>query len=257
MRPQELEPEIDAFLQRLVPGLSDQWRGASPEQIDRIETLMGRTLPRFYRWFLMRMGASMGPVQYRSLDFSADRILSPDAAGLVSGFGPRFFMIGYETDEVMPLHLFYDFDNQARDDARVSSIHSMGGPTHPQFDTFREMIAWGELCSWIKSRPQTCAGSFDGHGDDVFAQLDSALMSFGFTKPIATGSNCGLYEYRDAAVSVSATPGDPPGRYHFFHFGASNTGLVRRLLGVIANETSLEVKIKEWMPSLPDAVGLP
>ncbi|PRP93717.1 hypothetical protein ENSA7_81450 [Enhygromyxa salina] len=44
MRPEDLEPELDELLLRIVPNLASQWRGAT-------EQIAGRPLPRFYRWF--------------------------------------------------------------------------------------------------------------------------------------------------------------------------------------------------------------
>lgn len=251
MRAQELEPELEALLLRLVPELAGGWQGASLQEIDRIEALAGRPLPRPYRWFLMRMGGSMGPLQYRSLDFSAAQVLSCYEQGLIRR-DPRLFMIGYETDEIMPLHLFYDFDHPARDDARVTLIHAMGGARHAQFDTLREMLAWGGLSTLgIGKLPQVCRGSLRGESGAVLSQLDAVMFPLGFKKPIPTGVNCGLYERGDASLSASATPRDPPDHLHFFNFGAADAGTLRRILGVIANESSLEVTIKSWTPPLP------
>ena len=56
MQPQELEPEAEEFFLRLVPDLANQWKGATEDEIARLETIARRPLPRFYRWFLMRMG---------------------------------------------------------------------------------------------------------------------------------------------------------------------------------------------------------
>jgi len=55
------EASLEALLVRLLPGLAQQWQGAPGSEIDRIEAIAGRQLPPFYRWFLARMGRSMGP----------------------------------------------------------------------------------------------------------------------------------------------------------------------------------------------------
>ena len=128
MRPQELEPEIEELLLRLMPDLADRWKGATEDEIERLETIAGRELPRFYRWFLLRMGHDPGPLDYPTLDFSVPTILSAYEEPL---FPParRFFMIGYETNDMMPLHLLYDFEREVRDDAMVTKRLSMGGPS--------------------------------------------------------------------------------------------------------------------------------
>jgi hypothetical protein len=49
-----------AFFLRLVPQLSQQWRGATDDQIAEVEKIAGRPLPRFYRWFSSaRAGGAM------------------------------------------------------------------------------------------------------------------------------------------------------------------------------------------------------
>jgi len=46
---QEIEAVMEAFLLRVVPGLAEQWKGATPDEIARIEEIAGRPLPSFYR----------------------------------------------------------------------------------------------------------------------------------------------------------------------------------------------------------------
>lgn len=249
MQPQELEPETEALLLSLAPDLPLYWQGASPEEIAQMEQIAGRPLPRFYRWFLSRMGREMGPFTYPSLDFSVAKVLSCYHEGLVLP-NRRFLLIGYESDEVMPLHVFYDFDFPAREDARVVRLHFLGGPLHNQFDTFREMLAWGKFfTSRVYKLSQRCEGSFRGTGD-VVAQLDSVMEALGFSKPIPTGNCCALYDRVDAAMAVQATPRDPPSTYHFFKLSGMTTGALRRILGTIGMETRFDIEIESWTPPL-------
>ena len=256
MHPQDLEPETEALLLRLLPELPLHWHGASEEEIARMEAIAGRPLPRFYRWFLSRMGREMGPITYRSLEFSVAKVLSCYDAGLVRP-NPRFLLIGYENDEVMPLHLFYDFDFPARDDARVVKRHFLGGPIYNSFDTFREKLAWGEfLVSRVEKLPQRCEGSFRGTGD-VVKGLDSVMESLGFKKLIPTGDCCALYDREDAAMSISRTPAEPPNLLHFFDLAGPTTGMLRRILGTIGMETRFDIEIESWTPPLPSHGGAP
>jgi hypothetical protein len=126
MHPHDLEPEVEDLLLRLVPELSQQWKGATPGEIDAVEAIAGRPLPRFYRWFLMRMGQDMGPIAYPVFDFAAPTVLACYSEELFPPH-PRYLMIGYSLDEIMPLHLLYDFEHPARDDARVTKRHAQGG----------------------------------------------------------------------------------------------------------------------------------
>lgn len=257
MHPRDLEPEMEDLLLRLAPDLDKTWRGAAPDEIEQLESLAGRPLPRFYRWFLTRMGTSVGSLQFRSLDFSVGRILSCYAEGLVTP-DPSSLLIGFETDEIMPLHLFYDFDHPATEDARVVSMDFKGGLLNEDFDAFREMVAWGQFTNLRISRMvQSCAGLFDREGDQTLSRLDVVMKKLGFSKPVPMGPNCAVYDRQDAGMSASTTLGEPQSNYFSFHFGAPDAGTIRRLLGVISSEMSLQLEIDEWKPLLPDPSTAP
>lgn len=250
MHPRDLEPEIDDLLLRLVPELAQQWKGATPDEIDAIEAIAGRPLPRFYRWFLMRMGHDMGPLAYPLADYSVAAVLACHAERLVIPH-PRFLMIGYSLDEVMPLHMFYDFEHPAREDARVTLRHALGGALHDQFSTFREMLAWGNMLSFgINSSPQRCKGMFiDREHRNVLARLEPVMTSLQFAVPIATGRHCGIFECSNACMITTSDPSDEPG-IHVFRLGGPDQGRIRRILGEIATETSLEIEIDTWDPPI-------
>jgi hypothetical protein len=246
---EELEPETEEFLLRLVPDLADRWQGATPEQVDELSRLAGRPLPRFYQWFQLRMGRDMGPLSYRSLDFSASRVIASYAEPLLLP-NPRFFMIGFESNEMMPLHVLYDFDFSVRDDARVTRRHVMGGSFHPQFETLREMIVWGiAVNNGVEAKPQKCDGMLVDPDGDVIAQLEPVMRSLGFSIPVPTGSLCGIFERADAFMVTSSTPGADPG-IHAYRMGGNDSVAMRRVLGEISSETELEVDIDEWDPRL-------
>ena len=190
MQPQELEPEMEAFFLRIAPTLATEWEGATEDEIEQIEQIAGRPLPRFYRWFLLRMGHRMGPLAYSSLDFSAPKVLESYASGLFVPH-PRFLMIGHESDEVMPLHMLYDFDHEARGDARVVARHASGGSVYDQFDTFREMNAWSSLYDLkVRTQPQMCSGFITDDGGDVLSELRPVMESLGFADPFPEAPRC-------------------------------------------------------------------
>jgi len=164
-------------------------------------------------------------------------------------------MIGFETDNMMPLHLFYDFDHPDRDDARVVSMDFYAGPIYEQFDTLREMLTVGQFVGLRISRlPQFCVGLF-ARETDTLSLLDSAMERLGFSKPTFTGANCAIYERADAAMSIYIARDDPPSRYASFRLGGSNAGTVRRVLGALTSDLSLELKINEWEPPLVGEPG--
>jgi hypothetical protein len=245
MQPQDLEPEMEELLLRIVPNLAEQWRGAPPEEIAQIEEIAGRPLPLFYRWFLLRMGHELGPLIFRSLQFSAPTVLACYAERIVPR-NPRFLMIGYDTDEMNPLHLFYDFNYPARDDARVVKQYA-----HTPWETFREMLAWGQVGAWsVDPLPQKCCGALRDHGGDALGQLEPVMKSLGFETPIQTGRCCGIYLRADAAMVTTDSLDMNPGTYPIFRLGAQDQGRIRQILGEIVAETSLELKILEWDPPL-------
>lgn len=240
---------MEALLLSLLPDLQRQWQGASEEQIGQIERLAGGSLPRFYRWFLLRMGRSMGPLAYETIDFSADKILTCYAEKHFRP-DPRFLLIGADSDELTELHVHYDFDYPDRDDARVVKRSALGGAIYPEFETFREKLAWGKFLRYrVEKYPQLCMGFLKSQGNDVLSYLNPVLASMGFTVPIPTGKCCALYQRANAAMVTSCAPNDAPKR-HIFRLGGSDAAALRKILGVVATETSLEVKIKSWTPLL-------
>ena len=250
MSTQGLEPEMEDLLLKSVPGLAEQWQGTTPDVIARIELLAGRSLPLFYRWFLTHMGQSMGLLAYPRLDFSARRVLACYTEKLVVPH-PRFLLIGHESNEMMPLHIFYDLDSPARADARVTKRHARGGELHDQFETLREMLAWGAFSSYrVGKMPQRCKGILTCDHPDVLSLLDPLMINLGFRKPIPTGPFCGLYERRDTAMICSSTPRNEPEGIQAFSLGGTDAGTLRRILGSIATESSLEVEVNEWTPAL-------
>jgi hypothetical protein len=244
-----LEPEMEEFLLRIVPGLAEQWQGSTPEEVARIEELACRPLPPFYRWFLSRMGQSMGPLAYTQIDFSARRVLTSYAEELVIP-DSQLLLIGHTSDKMMPLHYFYDLDLPMRNDARVTRrFADDDDERHEQFETFREMLAYGALSNFrVKSMPQSCMVLLRGREPDTFSRLNPVMDSLGFTRPVPTGSCCGLYDRHDAAMVCSKTPGDESLTFMFAWLGGRDSATLRRVLGAIATESSLRTEVREWTP---------
>ncbi|MCY1041610.1 SMI1/KNR4 family protein [Corallococcus sp. bb12-1] len=244
------ESELESLLLRVVPGLADQWQGATPDEIEQIEHLAGRPLPSFYRWFLSRMGNSMGRLAYPTLDFSAQRALACHAEKWVAS-EPRFLFIAYSSDEVMPLHAFYDLEAPARADALVTVRDALGNEQHDRFETFREMLAWGAFLQFrVGIMPQQCEGMITGEPAGLLSRLDPVMNRLGFTQPVPTGTYCRLYERADAAMICSSPPSADFEGSQVFTLGGGDEGTLRRILGEIATEPSLEVEVDEWTPKL-------
>jgi hypothetical protein len=245
-----VEPALEALLLRIVPQLADRWAGASASQVSELEAIAGRPLPDFYHWFLSRLGKSMGPMRYPTVDFSAQGVLSAYASGAIEPDG-RFLLIGHERDELMPLHYFYDLDRPARGDALVVRMLTPRDERHEQFETFREMLAWGELWAQrIEPAPQQCRGTLRAPSGPLYPALAPVLGRHGFAAPIETGAFCGLYERADATLVCSGTPSEQL-EAQAFGLGGRDAATVAQILGAITSESGVEVRLSAWDPPLP------
>jgi hypothetical protein len=243
---------MEAFLLRVVPGLGQQWKGATPDAIARIEQIAGRPLPPFYRWFLSRMGQSMGALAYPTLDFSAQRVLDCYAKGWVEPH-PRLLLIAHDSYGMMPMPHFYDLDAPARGDALVASKEEGADEDdlYEHFETLREMLAWSALSRFrLNKAPQICRGTFYGDHPNLLALIEPVMSRLGFTQPISTGPYCGLFERDDASMLCMGTPKQDLDKVRSFKFSGTTAGVLRKVLGEIAAAISLEIDVGEWVPAL-------
>lgn len=242
------EQQAEEFLAAIIPGARQGWKGASSEEINQIEDVAGRPLPEFYRWFLETMGRDMGSAAYDLLDFSARRILAAYREGVVWPH-PKYLMIAISLDQVMPLHYFYDLDRPARGDAFVTRMRTPGASESEAFETLCEMLAWNKtLKHQVESRPVRCEGIIRDDQSTVLESLTPTMERLGFIAPIPHGPFCGVFHRGDASLVTVVTPSDEPPPFHVFDMGGADHGSLRRILGAISTETSLEIKVKAWTP---------
>ncbi|NMO16875.1 hypothetical protein HPC49_45015 [Pyxidicoccus fallax] len=154
---------------------------------------------------------------------------------------------------MMPLPLFYDFDAQTRADALVTAREARGDEDelYDRFETLHEMLSWGALYRFRLSKmPQTCTGTFRGEPSDIQVFIERVMDSLGFSKPISTGSLCGLYERADAVMICKGIPRHEFNDVRSFNLGGASPGVLRKILGELAMVSALEVKVAEWSPAL-------
>jgi hypothetical protein len=242
----DLEPEMERLMARLVPDFTSRVQGATPEEIDSLERIAGRPLPQFYRWFLWRMGRDMGPISYRSLDFSAKAVIAAYEGRAFTAM-PPIQLIAYDTDPISLDHLAYDLDQPNRGDALI-----VDGDGAASFETLREMLVYGELlrASAAIHGQRVSAVLYDEDGDDVVAQLAPILSELGFSSPVETGARCVLQE-RDDAMLVGFVRVDRDRAFLSINVGARDQGDVRKLLGAITSASGLQIDIDEWDPPVP------
>lgn len=244
-----LEPEMEAFLLRLVPGLEQAWQGATQEEIAEIAEIAGQELPPFYRWFLARMGRSAGPLRQPLAAYSVRTVLSAYDNGEVD-LEPPLLLIARTDDPIMPMELYYDLGRRVRDDAFV--VSSVGHELTNDAETLRERLAWTLLIKLrINPSPQRCTGRFKASGGDVAEHLAPVLAGLGFVSSVSTGPYCGVYERSDVALAC-IVDAEPENRdLLIFDVGGPSAAVLRRLLGEIAAQTDIEVNVTGWDPPLP------
>jgi hypothetical protein len=121
---------------------------------------------------------------------------------------------------------------------------ALDGPALPQYETFREMLAWDCFVEHrVQSKALSRSGTLSDELGDVVARLSPIMERMGFTSPILPGKCCALYQRADAAMVASCAPEDDPG-IHFFLLGGGDEASLRKVLGVLATG-GLEVKMEE------------
>lgn len=244
-----LEPEMEAFLLRLVPGLADEWEGATDEEIRAIEVIAGQPLPRFYRWFLARMGRDAGPLEEPFAAFSARAVLSAYESGDAPAEADLLLLARID-DPFMPLEVYYDLSRRIREDALV--VTAQGGELSNAAETLREWMAWATLIkARVHAAPQRCRGWFSARSGDLAEPLSRTLAELGFTRPIPSGRFCAVYERPDAALACKVEVEEEHSGLLIFNLGGADPGTLRRILGEIAASGEVEVEISAWTPPLP------
>jgi len=226
-----LEPETEAFVLRHVPGLADAWRGATTEEIDELERRVGRPLPRFYRWFLSKMGHDMGPLEWARTDFTIGALLAQAQTGDAN------LVIGVADEDIMPLDTLYNLDLPARDDAQV--WNASGGP---EAETFRERLVEAWLDQFrIDLMPSRRMGFMRGPRGEVLARLEPVMKKLGFEKPVPTGTFRGFFERDDAAMSLRSSLDD--GELFSFSLGCVDETTTQAVLRGVQATPSITIDV--------------
>lgn len=254
----ELEPEMEQLLARVVPNFASKVKGASSKEIEELERIAGRPLPSYYRWFLSRMGRSMGPFAYNKMDFSAKTVLACYKNGTFKP-DPRFFMIAHGTDPLDTVPLAYDLDHPARDDARVhlfdGTLDNLGA------ETLRELHADRILDMPVKTRPQRMSGilyyeepekksSYYQPKKTIAKRLVPVMTQLGFTSPVPTGANRALYEREDAVLTGFTSLDKEDSTTLAISISARDEDEVRRLLTSVTGATGTKLDYPDWDPPL-------
>ncbi|HEX5660063.1 MAG TPA: SMI1/KNR4 family protein [Polyangiales bacterium] len=247
---------VERYLLRIVPKLAAEWQGAREEEIARIQALTPHPLPQFYVWFLRRMGRSMGPMAFPLVDFSVNAILAAYADEEEYPIDPLwieegYLMIGYNRDNVMPLHLWYDLNERTPEDALVVHGDATVAEATRDFSNFAELLVWGKAGKFrVYTRAQACDGSFKDDAYEPFVCLDPVMKQLGFHQPVAMQGRCRVYEREDATMICKGSLDDERDKFRFYRLGAPDEATIRSILGTIARETRLLVKLDAWEPPL-------
>ncbi len=243
----QLEAEMEAFLARIGQGL-DGCKGASDEDLAKLESIAGQALPPFYRGFLSQLGRDPGKLPNFLWDYTATTVLQAYDDGDVGASAPVLLIARME-DPLMRTELFYDLSQPLRDDALVT--RGAAGDGSPAAQTLREWIGYlAMVAGRVRPSPQRCRGVVKEAGGEVAAALRRVMDQLQCTSPITTGPYCALYERDDLAFAAKVDP-EPENRdFLVFYAGATDAATLRRFLGEVAVHGGLEVTISDWEPKL-------
>jgi hypothetical protein len=241
-----VEPELEALLLRVAPDIVKRWKPATPEQIAEIEGFAGRPLPPFYRWYLSRMGQDNGRIAAPFVDFDVARVLEYYREGEVAR-DDGLLLIGIDEDDISQAHPFYELYRPLRDDCLVGTKELDEPHIRRQYETFREMIAWGAFFRWrVRKFDHQCLGmAASEDGGAVAGRLKKHMRDIGFSEPVTGGDYFGIFDRADAAMASSAPMSLPP---HTFGFtlGGDHVASMRRVLGELGLGTGLKISVDEW-----------
>ncbi|MEZ4383510.1 MAG: hypothetical protein R3A79_19425 [Nannocystaceae bacterium] len=249
----ELEPELNVWLAKHFPDLDRHVEPATPDDIAAMERYAGRPLPRFYRWFLARMGRDNAPFAARTLDFRVGRILRCYEDGTFAR-NSRFLVVGYETNAEFSEHFVYDFDHPARDDARLAAMSPYDDePDWPVgYETFRDFFVQMVFYQYLLAeREQQVVFTLEAEeGGAVHRHADPILASLGFVSPVAMGPYARFYESGHQAAITSASL-DPPGPSRVrVRVGCDTVHGARAIMDRLAAHEALTVRRVRWEPEL-------
>jgi hypothetical protein len=243
MQPEEIEPEIEEFLHKLIPDLDSKWEGATEFEINKIEEIAGRPLPMFYKWFLLRMGQNMGPLAHPKTDFSASKVIEfYEKENPVTD--PVTLLIGYDSNPT-PLHTVYLLDKQIRDDATIALMNFDDFEIYDPWETFHSYFIWSSFfCHRILKSTVACKGVICLQSTEIKKTLSPLLLTIGLTIPIDTGNYCALFESHEVSLLLSSGMGT--NEFIMFFLAGQDNATLRALLGKITSETNCEMKFIEW-----------
>lgn len=245
------EPEMDALLSRLAPGLDQKCEGASEEEIGELEAMAGEELPGFYRWFLKKLGRDAGPLPDFFEAYSVRTVLTAYADGDVPR-EPQTLLIARMEDPVMRQELYYDLGQRTREDALV--VRGAAGDGEAGAETLREWLAYLTLFARrVRPMPQRCAGILGSSAGNVVDKLTPVMIELGFSSPIATGPYCALHEREDMVLVAKNDPEPENLESLVFRLGGTDAATLRRLLGHLATAGDLEIRAVDWEPNLRNA----
>jgi hypothetical protein len=240
---------MEALLRRVFPRLDEEIEGASSSEIDQVRRIVGHDLPRFYEWFLSRMGRSMGRIASPCIDYTARRVLWCYEQGLAEP-DPDDLLIGFDTtNDPMGLQIFYDFCRPCRDDAMTGKGEPDAGPVYWEFETFREHLGWGKIDAHVVMKsPIYCEGTVGSlTGLNAIDELKKFMVAQGFEQPLPTGSYCGIFMRPDMTMTCSRDIMVET-ETAAFGLGGQSQAWLRRFLGELALSDTLELHddMLEW-----------
>lgn len=239
--------EFIAFLSKYDSDFPSSIRGASPDLVERLTTLVGRALPSLYQEFLLRMGGSLGSLDIPNLVFEVDQIIEfYETRGWRPP--PRYLLVAMEMQDPY-FDYFLDLESPENSDFSVVRFESEGtavlqGRTHPWFHSFRDMLfSFGFLTKRVKSLPhqldllasptkKLATGQSQGQ---LVSAVETLALRMGFKRLSHASSFCLLLDRDDAAIYGHL----PPRGGFAAKVAASESGQLLKVCELLRDHTSL------------------
>lgn len=241
--------DLIEFIRQYDPQYSSKIRGASAEELARLEQLVGRALPARYKEFLLHLGKNMSDLQMPDTDFQIGRVLKFYELGKRRP-PARYMFIGAQVADPYDRYLLDCGDGPSQDCPVLRADNQESFKTTDElwvaYPTLKDMLfvlAFSvKRMSLLPHRRQFTPALEEG--DDGLSRVPPGLMdavvqvmrSLGFESLPYTSALNPLFERGDAAFFASR---NPEGGGMTAELAAQDEQEFKRLIEIIRDNTAL------------------
>jgi hypothetical protein len=237
------------FVSVYEPEYSRKIRGATPQEIDRLELQVGRRLPRTYREFLEGLGQDLGSVTTSETELDIALPLGFYKKG--PGAAPRdYLFIGVHGTEPAA---DYFIETAEEDEARQRiMLVARGEPitrrsATPIYPSLWDMLfshafankRLAKLPCQTRLRPRMVMGTQETvlAPGAALARIEPTALKLGFQRVQGTSALCPMFERKDAAILGHQNP--TPGGGFSVEIGAEEERMLKKLAELFRDSGAL------------------